>query len=162
MLESSSVQLKCYPCIIQQFTTFLFKKTCFKHTLKFYFLFAFTIVSLIEQSFTVITFFFAIICEVKFFFCLILFVVIINITRLSSNLSPNHSNFRSRIICGPFLGSFVVLYRPLKTITNRATYTFLQLARVQSPESRVQCWFQTMPPFPVLIHCKTITVKFRK
>ena len=72
----------------------------------------------------------------QIFFCLILFVVIINMTRLSSNLSPNHSNFRSRIICGPFLGSFVVLYRPLKTITNRATYTFL--ARVQSPESRVQ------------------------
>ena len=63
-------------------------------------------------------------------------------------MSPSHSNFRfllgsfaldigdhlrSRIICGPFLGSLVVPYRPSKTITNRAAHTFL--ARVQSPES---------------------------
>ena len=34
---------------------------------------------------------------------------------------------------GPFLGSFVVPYRPPKTITNRAAHTFL--TRVQSPES---------------------------
>ena len=69
-------------------------------------------------------------------------------TRWSRNLSPSHSNFRfllgsftldigdhlrSRIICCPFLGSFVVPYRPSKTITNRAAHTFL--ARVQSPES---------------------------
>ena len=67
MLESSSVQLKCYPFIIQQFTTFLFKKSCFKDTLKFYFLFAFTIVSLIEQSFTLLLSFLQLFAKSIFF-----------------------------------------------------------------------------------------------
>ena len=145
MLESSSVQLKCYALIIQQFTAQLFKKSCFNDTFKFYFLFAFTIVSLIEQSFkcsfTVITFFFAFLFAKSIFFLFNTFCCDNkHDTMILMILSPSHSNFRfllgsfaldigdhlrSRIICGPFLGSFVVLCRPSKTITNRAAHTFL-------------------------------------
>ena len=53
-------------------------------------------------------------CETKFVQLNILFVMIINLTRWSSNLSSSYSKFssrdhlRSRIICGPFWGSFSI------------------------------------------------------
>ena len=56
-------------------------------------------------------FYYTFICETKFVQLNILFVMIINLTRWSSNLSSSYSKFssrdhlRSRIICGPSWGS---------------------------------------------------------
>ena len=74
-------------------------------------------VSLIEKalngfsSVSFLFFYYTFICETKFVQLNILFVMIINLTRWSSNLSSSYSKFssrdhlRSRIICGPSWGS---------------------------------------------------------
>ena len=72
-------------------------------------MFAFICVSLIEQSFKrSLQLLFLQLSVKPNLFLSILFVVIINRTQWSSNLSPSHSNFPFGIISGRHWGSFMV------------------------------------------------------